>query len=148
MIMDIKLFYFLAFTLLFCSCDPSSREIKFSIENKSSKTIGLTLFKDMENFEFNLSEANDATIIQYNALGGGFNAIADFDSIRVINKSNNKRISWSKPSNSYGYIDENIGEERTIPKDIYNRKNWLLEMAGDDEHWLFEIYEKELDLFE
>jgi len=148
MIMDIKLFSFLVLILLFCSCDPNSREIRFSIENKSSITIGLTLFKDLENFKFNLSEANDTTIIQYNALGGGFNAIADFDSITVINKSNNKRITWSKPNNPYGYIDKNIGEERSIPKDIYNRKNWLLEMVGDDEHWIFEIYEKELDIFE
>jgi len=85
---------------------------------------------------------------QLPSINVSFDAIADFDSITVINKSNNKRITWSKPNNPYGYIDENIGEERLIPKDIYNRKNWLLEMVGDDEHWIFEIYEKELDIFE
>jgi len=150
MIMDIKLFSFLVLILLFCSCDPSAVEKSFLIRNDSGSNIQIILFQNGETNYLKNFSSTQTKIKRVSGLGtGGFGDIGIFDSIKLQLITNQKMITWKSPM-GVGYIDidKNIGEERSIPKDIYNRKNWLLEMVGDDEHWIFEIHEKELDIFE
>ena len=146
--MDTKLIYFFTTILLILSCDPNTREISFLIENRTTQTLKVSLFEESKENVIDIFESNKIQFLTYSALGGGFNAIADFDSIAITTEGNNKSIKWTRPDNAYGYIDENIGEERDIQKDIYNRKNWKLQMNGDDEEWIFTINESDLNLFE
>ena len=150
MIMDTKIICFISAIFLFSSCDPSAVEKLYLIRNDSGSNIQIILFQNGETNSLKNFSSTQTEIKSVSGLGtGGFGDIGIFDSIKLQLITNQKMITWKSPM-GVGYIDidENIGEERTIPKDIYNRKNWLLEMAGDDEHWIFEIYEKELDLFE
>ena len=70
-----------------------------------------------------------------------------FDSIK-LKLLDEKALQWINPEGA-GYIDivNNIGENREVEKDIYNRENWLLKASGDDENWTFTINENDLDLF-
>lgn len=45
-------------------------------------------------------------------------------------------------------LEYGIGEERDIPKDMYNVNDWTLEMIGNDEEWTFTINDSDLELFE
>jgi len=148
--MDIRHIYLLGFVLLLFSCDPNSREISLSINNKTNQTFKINLFMNSEENSFDISELISIQFLKYSALGGGFNAIADFDSIKIYNTINGKKIKWAKPDNTYGYLDtdNNIGTERDVPKDIYNSKYWTLQANGDDEEWIFTIIESDLELFE
>ena len=145
--MDTKLICLFAVILLILSCDPS-REFSFFIENRTTQTLRVSLFEESKENVVDILESDTIQFLKYSALGGGFNAIADFDSIGITIRVDNKSIKWTKPDNGYGYIDEHIGEERDVPKDIYNRKNWILETNGNDEMWTFKINESDLELFE
>ena len=149
--MDTRDIYLLLLTLSFLSCDPNSREISFSVENKTNQTFKITLFESSKENTFDLLELSSVEFLRYGALGGGFGAIANFDSIRTFSTTSGKKLEWIKPNNSFGYIDPDyrIGQERDIEKDIYNVKHWQLEIKGyDDEEWIFTINESDLELFE
>ena len=146
--MDTKLICLLAIMLLILSCDPNTREITFLIGNRTTQALTVSLFKESKENAIDIFESDTIQFLTYSALGGGFNAIADFDSIGITIEGDNRSIKWTKPGNGYGYIDENIGQERDVPKDIYNRKNWQLGTNGDDEKWIFTINESDLNLFE
>lgn len=150
MIMDIKFIYLLGLVYLFISCDPNSRDISFSINNETSQVFKISLFKNSKENAYEILELSSIEFLRYSALGGRFSAIADYDSLKIINIADNRNLKWIKPSNNYGYIDtdNNIGEDRNIEKDIYYRKNWTLQANGDDEEWIFTINESDLELFE
>jgi len=150
MIMDTKFIYLLGLIFLFFSCDPYSVEKSFRIKNNSSSDINILLYENGENRNLDNFSNSETEIKRVSGLGtGGFGDIGIYDSIKLKITSNMKSIIWVNPG-GVGYIDidNNIGTERDVPKDIYNRKNWTFQANGDDEEWIFTINESDLDLFE
>ena len=150
MIMDTKVIYLLAFVFLLFSCDPIAIEKSYRISNNSNSDIEILLFQNGENRQLNNYSNSETEIKKVSGLGtGGFGDIGIYDSIKLTLTSNSKFIVWINPG-GLGYIDidNNIGEERNVQKDIYNRKNWTLQTNGDDEEWIFKINWADLDLFE
>lgn len=146
--MDTKIMHLLVLALMLISCDPKSSNKRFSIENLTTKDLDIILYQQGNTNTLNLFQNNTLNILEFSALGGDFGAISDFDSIMFTDMD--KSIKWLKPNNNYGYIDidNNIGIERDVLKDIYNRKNWIFQANGDDEEWIFTISESDLELFE
>lgn len=150
MIMDTKFIYLLGFIFLFFSCDPESVEKSFRVENNSNSDINILLYQNGENQNLDNFSNSETEIKQVSGLGtGGFGDIGIYDSIELKITSNMKSIIWLNPG-GVGYIDidNNIGTDRNIIKDIYNRKNWSFQANGDDEVWIFTISESDLELFE
>ncbi|MCF6213954.1 MAG: hypothetical protein L3J45_08015 [Flavobacteriaceae bacterium] len=146
--MGTKIINLLILALLLLSCDPKSSNKSFFIKNLTTKNLNVRLYQQENDNNLDLPQNSIITILEFSALGGDFGAISDFDSIML--SDTNKNIKWIKPDNIYGYIDtdNNIGKERDVQKDIYNRKNWTSQINGDDEEWIFTINESDLDLFE
>ncbi len=148
--MDTKLVYLLAFVFMLTSCDPDSVEKSFKISNDSNLDIDIILYEKGENRQLKNFSKSETEIKKVSGLGtGGFGDIGVYDSIKLSITSNMNSIIWLNPG-GVGYIDiENkIGTERDVPKDIYNRNNWTLSTNGDDEEWIFTINETDLGLFE
>jgi hypothetical protein len=148
--MDTKIIHLLVLALLLLSCDPDSVEKSFTVKNNSNSDIDVLLYQNGENRNLNNFSNSETEIKQVSGLGtGGFGDIGIYDSIKLKITSNMKSIIWINPG-GVGYIDvdNNIGTERDVLKDIYNRRNWTFQTNGDDEVWIFTINESDLDLFE
>lgn len=148
--MDTKLIYLLAFVFMLMSCDPDSVEKSFMISNNSNSDIDIILYQNGGNRQLENFSKSETVIKKVSGLGtGGFGDIGVYDSIRLSITSNTNSVIWLNPG-GVGYIDteNNIGTERDVPKDIYNRNNWTLNTNGDDEEWMFTINEEDLALFE
>ncbi len=150
MIMDTKIIHLLVLALLLLSCDPHSVEKSFRIKNNSNSEIDILLYQNGETQSLDNFPNSETEIKKVSGLGtGGFGDIGIYDSIKLKITSSIKSIIWLNPGGA-GYIDtnNNIGIERDVSKDIYNRKNWTFQANGDDEEWIFTINESDLELFE
>jgi hypothetical protein len=150
--MGIKSISAIIYIILFLMCDPA-RDISFTIKNNTQHDFKVNTYGAYpgEN-SYDMLELSSVEFIYYRTSGGGFNAISDFDSIIIFDATNNKKYKWVRPNDKYdyGYIDSEygIGEEREVPKDMYNVNDWTLEMIGNDEEWTFTINDSDLELFE
>ena len=150
MIMGTKMIYLFILILLLYSCDPQAVEKSFIVNNESNSNIDIILFRYEDNRQINNFSNTKTEIKKVSGLGtGGFGDIGVYDSIKFIVTDNNKAITWVNPG-GVGYIDllNNIGKERNVAKDIYNRKYWILVTSGDVEEWIYEINEMDIKLFE
>jgi len=148
MIMDTKnLLLATLLTVFILSCDPSS-EKSFIINNNTSETLSISVDNSSEIIKFEIQPHNQINILEFGSIGGDFGAISDFNST-LFTLNNGKYFKHIRPENSYGYIDidNNIGTDRNISKDFYNKKYWEFKTIGDDEQWTFTINDKDLDLF-
>ena len=144
-----KIIWAVVVILSILGCDPSM-DIKYYIKNTTDKEISITLYENNTNKSDVIFTNTEYTVKEVYGLGtGGFGSIGTFDSIKLVITSENRMLKWERPNKSYGYIDidNNIGKDRNIGKDFYNRKYWALRSIGDEEEWTFIIDEIDLDLF-
>jgi len=152
MIMETKNLLLLALiSILFLACNPIDPESEktFVLNNNTNEQMNISLYQSTKLINLELSSNNKIILLKFEGIGGGFGAISDFDSISIL-LSNGKIFKRIKPNNSYGYIDvdNNIGVNRNIEKDFYNKKYWEFKTISNNEEWLFTINEEDLDLFE
>ncbi len=152
MIMDTKnLLLLTLISILFLACNPIDPESEktFVLNNNTNKQMNISLYQSTRLTNLELSSNNKIILLKFGGIGGDFGAISDFDSISIL-LNNGKLFKRTKPNNSYGYIDtdNNIGTDRNIGKDFYNKKYWQFKTVGSDEEWTFTINEEDLNLFE
>ncbi len=152
MIMDTKkILWASILAVLILACDPIDPESEktFVLNNSTNEQMNISLYQSTKITNLELSSNNKIILLKFGGIGGGFGAVSDLDSISIL-LNNGKIFKRIKPNNSYGYIDvdNNIGVNRNIEKDFYNKDYWEFRTVGDNEEWLFTINEEDLDLFE
>jgi elongation factor P--beta-lysine ligase len=149
--MGIKSISAIIYIILFLICSPAPRDISFTIENNTQHDFKVnTFWRNSEVNNYDMLELSSVEFYKVRIRHAGFGNISSLDSIIIVDVTNTKKQKWVRPNNTYGFIDtdKNYGEEREVPKDMYNKKNWTLEMFGDDQEWTFTINDSDLGLFE
>lgn len=147
MIMDTRFF---CFFLILVSCDPHSVEENYFVKNSSHSNLQISLFKSAETINQDIFSESRINIKEVRGIGTGeFGSIAIYDSIILKSVDDKKKIKWVNPG-GVGFIDvkRDLGKERYVVKDIYNRKYWVLTKMDNVETWTFIILEEDLELFE
>lgn len=145
--MDIKKSVVALGLLGIIGCDPE-REITFEIENRTDNNINVYLFgSGFSNRQDTLTipPGSEELFLSYTPIGGGFSAISTYDSVYM--EIDTEEIRWYRPDNSYGYIDtdNSIGQDRNMPKDFYNTKDWESTLSEEEEDWIFYLDEEDVN---
>ncbi len=145
--MNFKAISILFLVLLLWGC-KQFEETTFSVSNRTDTNLQVTVFERWSNKDYEISPGHSQVIKTIKGMDGtDFEIFFLIDSVVIKERTAHKTIKWYRPDNQFGYIGPQIGEERPIPKDFYNKSNWAPKHKINKDEWYFNISQEDLKWF-